>query len=150
MTESDGTPSYAHYPWVSADGKRLYFIANGTARLHVASFGANGFGPSTLLGFDGKTVQYPVLSGDELTLYFGGSGPHPGGAPQASILVYKSTRASLTDPFAPPELVVELAEEASEMSPTWLSPDGCKMLLAGRMADGGTSVDLFTAEKPKP
>lgn len=83
----------------------------------------------------------PVISADDLTLYF--ASDRPGG--YGSWDIWVSTRPSKLDPFGEPALVSELSS-ASHDVPAWLSPDGCEMILSSYR--GGTSYDVYSAKRP--
>lgn len=71
-------------PFLTADGKTLYFFSNRVGGFHIfyADKGGNGFGAVTsafkVLPTDDR---YPVLTGDQLTMYLGAYGSIDGGAP---------------------------------------------------------------------
>ncbi|MBX3222086.1 MAG: hypothetical protein KF795_16330 [Labilithrix sp.] len=143
VTDPAGQPAAPTGPWINADGSRLYFAqANGT--VYQAAFNGTGYGPAKALGF-GANDMNPVLSRDEKRIYFASSRPHP--APHSGVLVYTSTRASVEGDFAPPEFVAELNEGFNDLRPSWVSVDGCTLVLSGRTAMPG--VDVYVASKPK-
>jgi hypothetical protein len=94
------------------------------------------------LVFDG----YPVVTSDELNVYFG-SGRGKGGYETD---VYVATRASTSQDFGTPTLVKELATSAQNNFPVWLSPDRCRLYFASdRSSSAPTTgtVDLWLAER---
>jgi hypothetical protein len=148
VTDPAGQPAAPVSPWINEDATRLYFEGNsGTPKLYQAPFNGVGYGPAEAIGFDADD-RGPVLSRDEMRIYFGSARPHPGGASGATFLVYTSTRSSIDAPFGPPQFVTELNEGAAEMRPSWLSADACTILLFGRLEGGTNDTDVFVATKP--
>jgi hypothetical protein len=66
---------------------------------------------------------YPVLSEDELTIFFASDRPSPAGR---GMNIWTARRASPALPFTAPVVVPELSTDADEV-PGWLSPDGCRL-----------------------
>ena len=83
-----------------------------------------------------------VLTGDELTVYFSSARAGSAGGD-----VYKATRSTLNDGFGTLTRVTEL-NTASNDGPTWISPDGCDILLTSDRAGGAGSYDIWIASKP--
>lgn len=131
---------------VNEDGSRLYYsaVGSGNEGIFQAPLSVDGFGPSRLIGFTAYDMS-PVLSRDELRIYFGSSRPHPGGV-EGIALVYTARRTAVDAEFGPVEFVVELNDGAQEMIPTWLSDDGCTMLLSGRPT-GQNQNDVYVATR---
>lgn len=98
------------------------------------------FDPPALVGLAGGAGadEAPVLSGDELTLYF--SATRPGSAKSD---IYVAHRTGTSKAFGTPAPVVELSSDGAD-APGWLSPDGCRLYLSSSRA--GFS-DLFVAER---
>lgn len=142
----DGQAAQPLSLFVNADGKRLYYSANsgGKELLYQATLTGGTYGDARLLGFDARE-RSPVLSHDELRIFFGSARPHPGGV-TGTTLVYTAARADVDGDFGPIEFVAELNEGAQEMTPSWLSADGCTMLLSGRLPNE-TSTDVFIATR---
>jgi Tol biopolymer transport system component len=151
VTNANGEATVGREPWINTDGTRLYFAANadGKESLFQAPLAAGAFGPAKLIGFEAQD-RAPVLSRDEKRIYFGSSRPHPGGISGATVLVYTATRSGVDEPFGPVDFVTELNEGAMEMTPTWLSVDGCTIVLSGRYPDATTQADVYVATKPAP
>lgn len=145
LTHEDSQPARPYSMFVNADATRLYYSANGVGGhfLFQADLVSGAYGPARLLGFDADE-RSPVLSRDELRIFFASSRVHPGGASGA--LVYTATRLGVDGGFGPIEFVAELNEGATEMIPSWLSADGCTMLLSGRI-ETDTYTDVFIATR---
>jgi hypothetical protein len=138
-----GLGANVEYPWMGVTGSIMYYArntGNGSRLFAAVRTSETQFAGPTQL-FPNSTIQEvsPVLSGDELTLYFGSAGT--GRTRQ----IYKSTRPSKTEAFAAPQLAMDLASGSSQY-PTWLSPDGCELYLAS-FQNG--SLDILRAKKPK-
>lgn len=139
------SPFQDNAPTLSQDGNTLYWFNDraGSWRISFAQRNGDAFGPAALLGpLDPIEERFPVLTGDERTLYF--AARDAGGTTR----VRKATRASKSDAFGAAVAVPELDGAVGESThPTWLSPDGCEMLLlAQRAADGG-GFDVYRAVK---
>ena len=83
--------------------------------------------------------RFPVMTTDELTLYFGSD--RAGGL---GFDVWKATRSSTADAFAN---VVNVAEvnSSGEDYPSWISDDGCRLYFA---SDRDVGEDLYVATRP--
>jgi hypothetical protein len=126
--------------WLSGD--ELYFTAvrGDVTSIHRAVRDAGGaFGAGSLVAEihqDGAIEMGPVLTEDGLTLFFYRNGD-----------VWRATRPERGAPFATPAQGVELNTESLEW-PTWVSPDGCTMLLDSYRASDN-DVDVYIAMKPR-
>jgi WD40-like Beta Propeller Repeat len=83
-----------------------------------------------------------VVTDDELTAYF--SSTRAGGA---GADVYKATRSTLNDGFGALARVAEL-NTTFEDHPSWISPDGCDILLSTNRTGGAGNYDIWSASKP--
>jgi hypothetical protein len=70
------------------------------------------------------SAQFPVISPDELTLYFGSSSADP--VARGSSDIWMATRASVDAPFGTPMNIAELNTTDFEY-PQWISLDGCRL-----------------------
>jgi hypothetical protein len=136
------TPANEQQPFSTLSS--LWFASDrddaGTA-IYRASFNkVTVFDLPALVGLAGSAGadEAPVLSGDELTLYF--SGTRPGSAKSD---IYVAHRTGTSEAFGTPARVVELSSAGAD-APGWLSPDGCRLYLSSSRA--GFS-DLFVAER---
>jgi Tol biopolymer transport system component len=84
-----------------------------------------------------------VLTDDELTVYFWSTRAGGAGGPD----VYKATRSTFNDGFGTPTRVTEL-NTASLDVPSWISPDGCDILLESDRAGGAGKYDMWISSKP--
>jgi hypothetical protein len=138
-------------PYLSANGLALYFrtrapassnfdIARatrpttGTFTVDTSNIFTNINSPSSLEGL-------PVISFDELTLYFTTDRSEAGAGGRQ---VWKATRTKLTDPFGSPTEVTEL-DTTAFTEPSWISDDGCRIYITSTAA--GTA-DLYAATRP--
>jgi len=63
-----------------------------------------------------------VVSPDELTIYFRRD-------PEPTATVWMATRGSVAAPFGQAVALPELNDPYTSTSPTWISPDGCRLYL---------------------
>ena len=131
-------------PWITPSGD-LYFHAFQTSDLDVfvARRGIDDFEtPQPVLDIDTHYVeQRPVLSVDELTMFFASN--RPDGGAIGSFDIWVTTRRSRDDSFGAPTNVHELNTAAFE-TPGWLSTDGCRIYF-----DRSDSVSrIHFAERP--
>jgi hypothetical protein len=134
-------------PWINSDGTRLYFSFYGAEPgVHEARLQAGAFGPSRLIGFGVGTNRAPVLSFDELRVYFASAQARPGGQPSVE-LVYTAFRKSIEEPFGQPDFVNALNDGMYRLLPSWLSADGCTMLLWGEETDA-SHEEIYITHKP--
>jgi Tol biopolymer transport system component len=117
--------------YVLPDGAALYFTADvpGNNGIYRAALSGAGVLPATpiLQGLQ----RFPVVSPDELTLYFASGYPYD---------IWMATRTSRDLPFGEPVALTELNSDASD-NPQWISPDGCRLYF-GRAT---VNEDLVTA-----
>jgi Tol biopolymer transport system component len=118
-------------PFILADGRVLYFASDrgGNYALYRSVQTGGVFStPVIVVGGNLNTVYTelsPVVSQDELTLYFASTRPAP--EPRSGEGdIYQATRASPQDAFGEPKFVTELNTIDPE-SPSWISADGCDL-----------------------
>jgi Tol biopolymer transport system component len=138
-------------PFVTADGSALYFDSargGGLLDLYVAVRQADGsFGTSQVLANlnTSATDGHPVLSHDGLTIYWSSNRTDVG--TQGGTDIWMATRPTAAGPFVVPMLVPQLNSPKNE-SLSWISPDGCMVLLQSDR-DGGVGLqDIYQAVKP--
>lgn len=90
---------------------------------------------------------FPVVSPDELTLFFGSNraGADPNGFETMDIYVVK--RATASDDFSQAALVPELNTDFYE-TPDWISADGCRMYFTAARNATDELLREFVAERP--
>ena len=93
----------------------------------------------------GEGEGSPVLTPDELTLYFASNRKDLGGTGSADI--YIATRTSTSLKFGNIARIEELAT-AGEDVPTWISPDNCRLYTSYR-PDQNSGTSLYVATRPK-
>lgn len=144
------TPADESQPYLSASGLALYFRIRAPAgsnfELAHASRPMTGtFSVDTanmFLGVNSPAFEgLPVISFDELTLYFTTDRVEAGGGGRQ---VWTATRMKLSDPFGTPNEVTEL-DTSTFTEPSWISDDGCRIYITS--AASGTA-DLYVATKP--
>lgn len=134
-----GDVGQAGQPFFTFDGRFLYVTSAGTDPIYVHIWRSRRVGSSwgqpeeltELIGMTGEAS--PVVSGDNLTIYFSG-GP--------DISVWRATRSSENDSFANAAAVPGMRG----YNPQWLSQDSCRLYVAGSL---GGHCGLFVAVKPK-
>ena len=137
-------------PWVLPDNSAVYFSStrgvNGDADLYVASGAAGSFGAPTLV--TGTSLQttgtegYPVVTQDQLNLYFRSDRPGGGGFD-----IWFATRTSVAAGFGAPVNVSLLNTGVAE-SPTWVSADNCVLYFMRNIGTVASNTDLYVTTKP--
>lgn len=134
--------------WVSSSGGRLYYFTGPPFQIVVAEKSGTAFGPATQFAPMRPDERAPVVSEDELTMYFA-SLEAPGDAGPNNFYVYRATRVSTDQTFTDPVYVPELNVPGADTLPSWLSKDQCTILLHGTRASGVGSSDIYIAKRPK-
>jgi len=139
-------------PWISADGATLYFASTRDGNGHElyratrTSRDAPFSAASILFSVNSFANEMrPVVRGDALEILFASDRRQIMSSGGYTYDIYRSTRASLAEPFATPSLVAELAEPTDEV-PTWISPDGCVLVFASNRPGAGF-YDLWMATR---
>ena len=133
-------------PYILQNGNVLYFTSNraGNYGLYRSSKIGGAFSPPTLVsGVDldtGSLENSPVVTPDELTLFF--SSDRSGGA--GGLDIYMTTRSTTADGFGEPVALTDL-NTASIDTPTWISPDGCALYFS--RAETGLGFQLYVATR---
>lgn len=147
ITSGDGTVDDAQ-PFETADGKEVWFVSKRAPNLGAfdvwrAVASPSGFTqpvPVAEVNSDANDVV-PMLSADRLTFYVETTrnvADAKGGGD-----IFRSHRQSVDDGFPPLTLVPELSS-AKDDSPSWLSPDSCRIYLT---QDDGVTDDLYVATR---
>jgi hypothetical protein len=132
-------------PFVSRDGKTLYFDSDRDNYFHIYSAQINDLGttgPVALLSIEspGTDDYAPVLSADNLTLYFASIN-------HSRSNIYYSTRPAETDGFGPATsagIDTPLNYEYAEV----LSDDGCTLWYSSVDPNGVSSTELAQWTRP--
>jgi Tol biopolymer transport system component len=131
-------------PYLLQNGNVLYFTSNraGNYGLYRSSKIAGAFSTPLLVSGDNldsaSLENSPVVTPDELTLYF--SSDRPGGL--GSLDIYTSTRSTTADAFGAP-IALTSVNTASTDTPTWVSPDGCALYFS--RAETNVGYQLYVA-----
>jgi hypothetical protein len=115
-------------PYVLPDGSALYFHThrNGNFDVYRAQKNATGFDPAESLTINTDADEMaPVVSANELTIYFFRRGDPNGGADG----IWMATRSTVTNPFGIPVPLADLSAPYPGATPIWISPDGCRLYL---------------------
>jgi hypothetical protein len=151
-------PSAVTIPtFMSSDGKNyvlpdesaIYFVSYrsgpGAGDIYRSQISAGlQFGTPVLVpNVNGTSSDYdPVVTPDELTLYFSSDRPDP--AAKGTFDIWMAKRASLGAAFDPPVNVQEVNSSAIE-EPSWISPDNCRLYLYRQGAD--TYYKIYVASR---
>jgi len=131
--------------FLTSDGQELWFVSNRGGDLGIYRAPREGgefANPVEVTELESPDLeQHVTLSVDRLTVYF--SSNRVGFGSQGGFDIYRSRRASVNEPFAPPTIVEELATSASD-SPRWLSPDNCRLYLHSDIGGGGFKIYVAT------
>jgi hypothetical protein len=112
----------------SATLPHLFFSRanNGTFQPPTALAELNGTGPQQ---------NNPVVTADELTIYFSSGGD-----------IWKAVRSNKADAFGPSALVTELSSSTTD-GPSFLTADGCDFYLFSDRPGGIGGLDLYRATR---
>ena len=124
-------------------GDRLYWSSTeseeGPTRIRVATASGAGFGSPSVVALGETTSDgHPVLTRDELEIFF--SSTRPGSKGTA---IWTARRASTNEAFGEPRIVAELDSDGIDY-PTWISADGRRLYF---VSERNGSLDLFVATR---
>ena len=143
IAKVDGTTDDVD-PYLLQNGNVIYFTSNrgGNYGLYRSSKTGGAFSIPTLVSgvnLDTASIENsPVVTPDELTLYF--SSDRPGGS--GSLDIYVVTRPTTADGFGAPTALTSL-NTASVDTPSWISPDGCALYFS--RAEPNLGFQLYVA-----
>ena len=133
-----GTGEDEWHPFLTADGSELWF--NAAEKIYRAPVVDGAVRtPAPVTDLEPTAIDYaPMLTADGLELYFASSRSGTN-----NFDIFAARRASRTDPFDAPTLVVELsvAGMLDREYPGWMSPNGCRMYYSA-------GSDLYYADRP--
>ena len=135
-------------PYVVPSGKAIWFdayVGPGDSDIYRSASGPTGLTTrEKVLGIGSAAVDaYPVVTPDELTLYFASNRVDPDSLGDYEI--YVATRAVATAAFDQPKLLKVLSTADAEF-PTWISRDECELYLTRRVSG---NYDIYRAERPQ-
>ncbi|HSY23281.1 MAG TPA: hypothetical protein VK841_14240 [Polyangiaceae bacterium] len=142
------TSSNDQQPFLLPDGSEIYFSSDrsGDSDIYRARpVAGGGFGaPSavTEINTAGIADEHPVVSGDDLTMFF--SSTRAGGL--GNIDVWTATRANASSPFGA-ITDVQPVNTPSKDIPDWISPDGCRLYLHSDQ-NGGSPHEYVATRSP--
>ena len=140
VTELDAPSVTERDPYFTADGALLFTQGGKIARaLRFNNTWASALAPE-LGGLAG--VRNPVLSADGLEIFF--SAPDAGAS--GNMRIHRAARASTSEKFGAGSQVTELGGTKTYEAPTWLSDDGCHLLLS---SDRAGQLDIYYAVRGK-
>lgn len=140
------TPAAEGDPYVLPSGKAIWFdvyTGVGDTEIYRSAVGPAGFGVrEKILGVGSATIDaYPVVTPDELTLYF--ASDRVDALASGGYDIYVATRTSTADSFGTPTVLPVLNSGDADF-PTWLSRDECVLYLTRRVAG---SLDIYKSER---
>lgn len=137
---------YGEYMYTNEDKADVFYdqrqeAADAGGLFHARILDPGNWDTPQLIGpqFHGVGDHAPVLTHDQLTLYFAGQ------RAAASVEIMKTTRPSLTEAWSDPTVVSSVSSDGDD-EPNWLSADGCRLYLTST-AHGND--DLYVATRPK-
>lgn len=123
----------------SVVGGNIYFDSDKSGNFDIF-VSTGGAAPVSLDSVNTAAGEYtPVVSADELALYFNRGGLDGD--------IYVARRTSTAHSFGAPTAVTELNTTFGEW-PHWMSPDGCRLYFGSNRPGGvGTSTSVWMAER---
>ena len=125
-------------PYVLPDGSAVYFIADLPDHSGIYRAALNGTTPGELTPIFTAGERLPVVTQDELTIYFDGGGD-----------IWMATRASRDRPFEEPINLDELNGDTTYEYPQSISPDGCRLYFSQILLPGDETFSMV-AERAGP
>lgn len=99
--------------------------------------------PTPIEGIDvgpgGPDESFPVLTPDELTLFFSSTR-------SGTFDIWIATRDSVEGGFEAAQIVAEVNTLRNEM-PSWISPDGCVLYFVSEVSSGSDDYEIFVATR---
>ncbi len=136
-------------PFILPDGNTLYFGSDrsGDFEIYKASLNGTSFSPPDLVIELGTSAfeSYPVTNSNHLRMFFAST--RADGGARGSFDIWTATRESTTEQFSAPSNVSELNSVEVDL-PTWLSEDGCTLLLSSSRVGGLGGLDIYQATRP--
>ena len=134
--------TYDFHPFLRADGTHIYFISarsNPRPGLFQSARQSGVFAAPTPVAGLTETDDTAVVFAGGLRMLF-----------RRKRDIYTARRVAETEPFGSITLVSELNTPTSAEGPSWVSEDGCKVIIfSDRDSDGGSGVyDLYAARRP--
>jgi hypothetical protein len=136
-------------PYLVAGGNAMY-LANdmsGNLDLYRTAKAGGAFATPTLVsGVDLMTTateNNPVVTVDELTMFFGSTRPGAVGG-TGDFDIYQARRASVADGFGAAISLTQLNTAGADV-PNWISPDGCHLYLT--RAEVNVGYQLYMASR---
>lgn len=143
-----GVPPESTDPFPNGDASALYYSASrdgGLPDLWIATgLGAgSGFSEQRLPVSDTESDGQPVLSRDELSLYFGSRRAGTLGLSD----IFVATRARTSDPFTNAVSLGPTVNSAANDLPLFVSTDGCVLYFSSDRPGGAGGRDLYRSTR---
>ena len=136
-----GSAGNEQHPYALASS--LYFASDrgGTPGIYRADLaGASATNVTLVSPADAGVQIVPVVSEDELVMYFAAAGTTDAGGDYD---IWMTTRTAISQPWAAPMRVTELSTTSAEY-PSWLSPDLCRLYIS---TNRGGNYDIYLATR---
>lgn len=136
-------------PYLVAGGNAMYLANDMTGNLDLyrtAKAGGAFATPTPVSGVDlvtTATENNPVVTVDELTMFFGSTRPGAVGG-TGDFDIYQARRASVADGFGAAIPLTQLNTAGADV-PNWVSPDGCHLYLT--RAEPNVGYQLYMASR---
>lgn len=136
-------------PYVTARGGAVYFAAGHEWDLFRTAGTAPAFGAAPMpvpgVNVAGTVEAAPVVSDDELEIFFASDRHDPGGS-FVDLDLYTATRDSPTASFGAPRRLTQLSAANTDW-PAWISPSGCELYYLNRDEAAPNHPKLYVARR---
>jgi len=133
-----------NHPFVTPDGKALYYTDETTGPKYQIARAAIGMPPTVAavpIAVPSLDVGIPVVNPTETLMYFSAFDHNA----FLSYDIWTAKRATASDAWSTPTAVTELNTAGFE-APSWVSPDGCALYFTRAPSD--PNWDIYVARKP--
>jgi hypothetical protein len=143
----DGTP------YILPDNSALYFFSSRLNGLQIwrAARIDGGFDvpvEQPVINSATATDLGPVVTPDDLTIYFGSTRPRADGGTAGGYDIYMAKRTDKSLPWGTPTMVEELSAPNSSEEPTSITANGCTLYFHSQR-NGGVLTDIWRARRGK-
>lgn len=139
--------------YINGNGTVLYFTSDrgGTRDIYRTTRATQtaAFSPPTQVAELNSPIafdEFPVVTDDGLTTYFGSD--RPNGSSGGGLDIWMAHRTTTQDGFGMPIPEAALSSTSSDY-PLWISADGCRFLLSSDRPGGVGGLDIYMASRPQ-